>query len=202
MSSDKIFTFINVAASVFMTLFFVVPPIWKGTTEKLLRRKNREAREALQKVRQVDERWNEEALVARAKEICGGFYDALSTMNQELLSKYIHPAAWADFQRDLVLQLNNKKRTSIFKLEFKRLILTKVVIPVGIADREMLVYVEFSGTVETWTTNGLQRSRFVSAKEFWLFRRHLDEWRVFNRCGLVGWWRLLAPAFVKPLPWS
>jgi hypothetical protein len=112
MIAERGLTILNIAASLFVSLFFVVPPILKGSAEWLLRRRNRKAREWLLKTRQVDK-------------------------------------------------------------------------------REILLLVEFSGNVETWKANGLARSWFVSGKEFWVFRTHLAEWRVINRCGLKGWLRLL-----------
>jgi predicted lipid-binding transport protein (Tim44 family) len=197
MTSDQLISLLKTVASVLFSLSFVALAVWNGARELAQRRKTRGVREWLESAVRLDARWKSpDELIATARQSAQQFFEAFNAMDDERLRALIHPTGWEEFQRDLARVRANAQERHLMSFEIQKTLLWHVDRRLDVNEQAMVVQLDLVGRYETWNLRGLKRSRYSSVKEFWEFRTHLQEWRIFNRRGAIAWMRFAR----RPLP--
>jgi hypothetical protein len=191
MSSGDVVSFLKWAGSIFGSLLFVGPALWSGSQEMLVRRKMRWLRARLADFSRQSSGWSEEELGNISRSLSAQFFELLNNLDEDGLKKITHPDAWGELQRDVKELRGAGDVRKIFSLEVQSNLLVHAQYGLANQEREMVMRLELLGRFETWKRNGLARSRFVKTREYWVFRTHLHQWRVFNRYGSWSWWRFI-----------
>ncbi len=197
MISDQLLSILKTVASSLVSLFFVGMAMWSGLRELAQRFKTRRVREWVDAAGRSDGRWKStDELLATARQSAQQFFEAFNAMDDERLRALIHPTGWEEFQRDLARVRANTQERQLMSFEIQKTLLWHVDRGLDGNERAMVVQLDLVGRYETWNPLGLKRSRYSSVKEFWEFRTHLQEWRIFNRRGAIAWLRFAR----RPLP--
>jgi hypothetical protein len=191
MISDDAVSFLKWAGSVFGSRLFVGPALWNGAQEMLFRRKQRWLRVKLADFSRQSPGWSEEELGSAAGSLCAKFFELLNILDEEGLKNITHPDAWGELRRDVLALRGSGEVRKIFSLEVQGNRLVHAQSGLENQEREMVMRLELVGRFETWKRSGLTRSRFVKTREYWVFRTHMKQWRVFNRYGSWSWWRFV-----------
>ncbi len=173
--------FLKTSAQVFLSLFFLGGAFWKGAQEIVVRRKRNRTRMRLQEWSRTNASWNEEELVAKARNLCSEFWEGLNLQSTERLKNITHPECWEAVQKELSAMQSDVKKKPVFHFAIQSLTLVDASNSLPNQEEMFSVKLDFSGKSEVWTRNGPGRSRFVKGTEIWVFRSYLGEWKIADR---------------------